>query len=254
MPVAGRAVDTVPALLADVLRADPSRPALTWLDTGSGARTELSVATLANWVAKTGGLLQDELDVAAGDRVLLSLPTHWLAVTWALGCWAVGAVVQPDDLSTTMAPEVEVFGDDRSPRTTGRPVVVGLAPFGGPARGGGRSSGALDSGAEVLGHPDHLVPYEAALPTSAALLTASAILDQRSVLASGRTAAERIGLGSGDRLLTDASPVTAAGLVEVVLAPLVVAGSVVLLTGPHDASTVDRLAGIEQPDVVRVTP
>ncbi len=74
------------------------------------------------------------------------------------------------------------------------------------------------------------------------------------MLASGRTAAERIGLGSGDRLLTDASPVTAAGLVEVVLAPLVVTGSVVLLTGPHDASTVDRLAGSEQPDVVRVTP
>jgi len=242
----------VPRLLAAALRSDPARPAVTWLHPASGARVELSVVTVANWVAKTGGLLQDGLDVAAGDRVRLSLPAHWAAVTWALGCWTVGAVVEPDDGPAGPDPDVEVVGDDRLPRTGGQLVVVGLGAFGGPASGGGRYVGAVDAGTEVLGHPDQLVVYDPPGPTTPALLSASGTLDQQTLLARARARADRIGLGQGGRLLTDTPPTTAAGLLEVVLAPVVRAGAVVLLAGRCDAATVDRLAGSEGADVVRV--
>ena len=44
----------------------PARPLVTFYDDATGERVELSVATYANWVAKTAGLAQDELDVERG--------------------------------------------------------------------------------------------------------------------------------------------------------------------------------------------
>ena len=61
------ATDRTPAdLLRSALAADPARPLVTFYDDATGERVELSVATFANWVAKTANLLQDEL--AAGAR------------------------------------------------------------------------------------------------------------------------------------------------------------------------------------------
>lgn len=253
MPAEDTVPQTVGALLGALSRGDASRPAVTWLDASTGARIELSVATLANWVAKTGGFLLDGLDVAAGDRVRLSLPTHWLAVTWPLGCWAVGAVVEPDDSPAGgRDPEVEVFGADRSPRTAGRGVVVGLAPFGGPAEV--RSGGAVDAGAEVLGHPDDLYVPEPPVPTSPALVAAGgAVLDHQGLLARARAAAEAMGLTTGRRLLAAAPPCSTDGLVHSVLAPLVVGGSVLLVRGRQDLEAAGGLADLaagEEVDVV----
>jgi uncharacterized protein (TIGR03089 family) len=45
------------AVLADLLRRDPGRPLVTFYDDATGERVELSVATYANWVAKTSSLL-----------------------------------------------------------------------------------------------------------------------------------------------------------------------------------------------------
>ena len=44
---------TFPVLLAELLRADAGRPLVTFYDDATGERVELSVATYANWVAKT---------------------------------------------------------------------------------------------------------------------------------------------------------------------------------------------------------
>ena len=44
-----------------MLRADPVGPRITYYDDASGERIELSAVTLANWAAKTGNLLRDEL-------------------------------------------------------------------------------------------------------------------------------------------------------------------------------------------------
>lgn len=243
--------DVVPALLAALLVQDPSRPLVTWVDLGSGARVELSRATAANWVAKTGGLLQDDLEVSAGDGVALSLPVHWQAVTWALGCWTVGAVIQTGQVPDP--PDLEVYGDDRGPRTDAPGVVVGLAPFGGPARPGSVVGGAVDAGALVLGHPDELVADDPPTASSPALRGADGVLDQAAVLAAAAGLADRIGLGPGARLLTATPPSTADGLLETALVSLVTGGSVVLLVGAGDPAAVARLAEEERADVVRVT-
>ena len=60
------AIDRSPPLLAEPCCAPtPARPLVTFYDDATGERVELSVATYANWVAKTAGLAQDELDARA---------------------------------------------------------------------------------------------------------------------------------------------------------------------------------------------
>ncbi|NEC79406.1 TIGR03089 family protein, partial [Streptomyces sp. SID9913] len=87
------ASDRTPAdLLSSALAADPGRPLVTFYDDATGERVELSVATFANWVAKTANLLQDELSAEPGDRVALLLPAHWQTAVWLLACASVGVV------------------------------------------------------------------------------------------------------------------------------------------------------------------
>ena len=63
-------VPATPAdLLAAALRRDAAAPLVTHYDDATGERVELSGATLANWVAKTANLLQDEFDVGPGSVV-----------------------------------------------------------------------------------------------------------------------------------------------------------------------------------------
>jgi hypothetical protein len=76
-------------LLGAALRRDPARPLLTWYDDATGERVELSVATAANWAAKTANFLLEE-DIRA---VRLKPADHWLAAVVALGAWTAGAAV-----------------------------------------------------------------------------------------------------------------------------------------------------------------
>lgn len=81
------ATDRTPAdLLRSALAADPGRPLVTFYDDATGERVELSVATFANWVAKTANLLQGDLAAQPGDRVALLLPAHWQTAVWLLAC------------------------------------------------------------------------------------------------------------------------------------------------------------------------
>ena len=63
---------------------------MTYYDEASGERTELSVRSLANWVAKTHFLLTDELGLGVGSRAYLALPAHWISVPAVLGCLTAG--------------------------------------------------------------------------------------------------------------------------------------------------------------------
>ena len=54
---------TFPQVLSGLLAHDPGRPLVTFYDDATGERTELSVTTYANWVAKVASLLVDELEV-----------------------------------------------------------------------------------------------------------------------------------------------------------------------------------------------
>lgn len=80
-------------LLDQQLRRDGTRPLLTWYDDSAGERIELSVATAANWAAKTANLLVDEHGLGPGDSVPLSPPSHWLTAVVVLGAWTAGVAV-----------------------------------------------------------------------------------------------------------------------------------------------------------------
>ena len=80
-----------------MVASDPGRPRLTCYDDtpgpAQGERVELSARVLANWVAKAGNLLQDDLDGAPATTVGLDRPAHWRAFYWALAAWSCGATV-----------------------------------------------------------------------------------------------------------------------------------------------------------------
>ena len=81
------------AILEPMLRADPVGPRITYYDDATGERIELSAVTLANWAAKTGNLLRDELGGGAGSRVAMLLPAHWQTAAVLFGVWWIGAEV-----------------------------------------------------------------------------------------------------------------------------------------------------------------
>lgn len=80
-------------LLDQQLRRDGARPLLTWYDDSSGERIELSVATAANWAAKTANQLVDEHGLGPGDSITLAPPSHWLTAVVVLGAWTAGVTV-----------------------------------------------------------------------------------------------------------------------------------------------------------------
>ena len=80
-------------LLAAQVRRDPGRPFLTFYDVATGERTELSLTTYANWVAKAAGLLEDELGLDHEDVLLVDLPCHWLGPVFLGAAWSVGLEV-----------------------------------------------------------------------------------------------------------------------------------------------------------------
>ncbi len=108
---------------------------MTFYDDATGERVELSVATYANWVAKTAGLAQDELDAERGGLLLVDLPTHWLGAVWLGAAWTLGLAVT-DDPSAVERADLVVCGPDgvesyaaHAARAPGRRAVAA------PARG-----------------------------------------------------------------------------------------------------------------------
>jgi len=95
-------VPTPHDLLTRQLGQDGSRPLLTFYDDATGERVELSVATTANWVAKTGSFLAEEYGVDAGDVVIVQLPAHWQAAVLLLATWAAGGIVAFDPDPTAL--------------------------------------------------------------------------------------------------------------------------------------------------------
>ena len=78
------------------MAADPAGPRITYYDDATGERIELSTATLANWAAKTGNLLRDELGAGPASRIAVLLPAHWQTAAVLFGIWWIGAEVVLD--------------------------------------------------------------------------------------------------------------------------------------------------------------
>ena len=211
---------TVPDALERRLRGDAGRPLVTFYDDATGERVELSVATYANWVAKTAGLAQDELDVEPGSLMVLDLPTHWLGAVWLGAAWSLGLAVTDDDALLPGAGLV-VCGPDRleehADRAARAPVVaLSLRPLGGRFTEA-LPTGVVDYGAVVLAQPDVFVPVEPVGADDAAWRDGEGTATQADLLAEAAGASV---VEPGGRLLTDRNPCSRAGL-STLLAPLV---------------------------------
>jgi uncharacterized protein (TIGR03089 family) len=155
-------------LLDAALRADPARPLLTFYDDATGERTELSVATFANWVAKSANLLRDDLDAQPGSTLALALPVHWQAAVMLQSAWALGLeVLTPDPDGTPPAADITVTSYDAVDAGVlasagGGLVVLGLGPLGLARADRPPPPGpALDFDREVHAHGDRFAPGSA---------------------------------------------------------------------------------------------
>jgi len=225
---------TFGTLLASAVKADPARPLSTFYDDATGERVELSVTTYGNWVAKTAGLVQDELDVERGALVLVDLPTHWLGAVWLGALWAGGQVVTTDrDLAEEA--DLVVCGPDGVQEYAGlagsRPVVaLSLRPLG--ARfDEALPTGVTDYGAVVLAQPDVFVALDPPDAEDGAWRSGGTVRSQRQVLEETGSAPL---LEEGGRLLTDQNPCSPTGVATLV-SPLQRAGGVVWVANPAES-------------------
>src|SRR5512144_1654173 len=220
-------------LLNRGLQADAARPFVTFYDDRTGERVELSVTTYGNWVAKTAGLVQDELGLERGDLLLLDLPTHWLGAVWLGAAWTGGQVVTTDAALADEAALV-VCGPDGVERYADRagsvPVVaLSLRPLGAPFADP-LPTGVVDYGAVVLAQPDVFVPLDPPGPEDDAWRAGGATRTQAQLV---REAAERPLVGEKGRLLTDVNPCSPEGLGTLV-SPLLQGGGTVWVAHPDE--------------------
>lgn len=224
--------ETFPALLAAGLRTDPGRPFVTYYDGASGERTELSLTTYANWVAKTSSLLVEELDLERGGSLLVDLPAHWLTPVFLGAAWSVGLVVV-----TAGAADAVVCGPSGltvyAARAAQVPVVAtALHPLG-LRFADPLPPGVHDFGAEVWSQPDAFVPWDPPAGDDEALPGTT----QAGLLGAAPT------LAAGARLLTTDNPVERPA---VLLDPLRQGGSLVLVANPPSAEWVASLRETER--------
>jgi len=219
--------------LTEQLRTEPGRPFVTFYDDASGERIELSVTTYANWVAKTAGLLQDELDLARGATVLLDLPTHWLGPVWLGAVWTLGLVATRDTADAKSCDLVVCGpeGVEEYAASAAAPVVaLSLRPLGAPFAET-LPTGVVDYSAVVLGQPDDFIAYDPPRGADEAW-RGERSRTQQDLLGDARGASV---VGPGGRLLTDLNPCTEGGLATLV-GPLVLGGSAVWVRHPDDAA------------------
>ncbi|AEN10395.1 MULTISPECIES: TIGR03089 family protein [unclassified Streptomyces] len=222
------ASDRTPAdLLRSALAADPARPLVTFYDDATGERVELSVATFANWVAKTANLLQGDLAAEPGDRLALLLPAHWQSAVWLLACSSVGVVV--DVQGDPAAADLVVSGPDtleRARACRGERVALALRPLGG--RFPQPPEGFSDYAVEVPAQGDRFAPFAPVDPDAPALSVDGVGWTAAQLVARAREDAAELGLVAGSRLLTGRTYNTWEGLSAGLFAPLAVGASVVL--------------------------
>jgi len=221
----GTRADTPYAALRGI--RDTAAPFLTWYDDRTGARIELSMASLANAIAKAAGLLRDELDIEPGDCVHLDLPVHWQRAVWLGACWTVRAAagigVGPVPGARAAVTHRPDWITAQSPGGAPEVCEVSLAPLWLPARD----------------QPDVFVPVTEQQPDDPAIalsdggrLTASEVMHRARDLAAGW------GLEPGGRLLAVDPLATsvwpgaedATGWLACLAVPLAVGGSVVLVS------------------------
>ncbi|HEX2075358.1 MAG TPA: TIGR03089 family protein [Geodermatophilus sp.] len=234
-------------LLAAALRRDAAAPLVTFYDDATGERVELSGATLANWVAKTANLLQEEFDVGPGSTVAVALPVHWQTAAVLLAVWSCGATVldtAAEDDGRLAGTDVVLAAQDRLapleeqdlPELLGlslHPLGLGMTGYAGPAR---------DFALEVRAHGDVFTPWQPLDPATPGLLVGELELGLGALVEAAAELADRLGIAAGDRILVDERPAAEAGPVAWLLAPMAAGASIVLCRHPDPGLQVRRAA------------
>lgn len=218
--------DTILTAFHRTAAADATRPVVTYYDDATGERTELSAATLDNWVAKTANLLTLGLGLGTGDQAGIGLPPHWQTAAVLLGCWSAGLAIGPADRG-----EVAFVTTDRVADTRAADVLaLALAPLGLPFRPG-PPPGAADYVVEVRAHGDR---FAGGMPAP----TASALTDGTTHAQLAERTAGRVPAGARVLIDADAMPDPEDWLV----APLLAGASIVLCRNLDRARLDARLA------------
>jgi uncharacterized protein (TIGR03089 family) len=215
---------TIPQALAEAVRRDPTTPLLTWYDDATGDRTELSGATLDNWVAKTANLLIDGAGLGPGDAVAVLLPPHWQTAAIILGASAAGVAA---DLGADPSPVEAIFTEPgrvtaAAAWPTGDRYVTGLLPLAMPLRE--VPPGYVDYVTEVRNYGDHFRGQVVGEDDRA--LAGPVELSHLAVLREATERAAELGITAGDRVLVDARAYP--DPIDWLLAPLVGGASIVL--------------------------
>jgi uncharacterized protein (TIGR03089 family) len=221
------------AILDPMLRADPVGPRITYYDDATGERIELSAVTLANWAAKTGNLLRDELSAGPASRVAILLPAHWQTAAVLFGVWWIGAeaVLDPAGPADLALCTVERLDEADSALNSTAPggevAVLSLDPFGRPANQGGPDLpiGVTDYATAVRVHGDQIVPERHPGPA-----LGGRSVDQ--ILADCAKSAAARGLTSKDRVLSSAPWTGPGDLVDGLLAVMAIGASLVQVANP----------------------
>ena len=219
------------------MAADAAGPRFTYYDDATGERIELSTVTLANWAAKTGNLLRDELGAGPAARVAVLLPAHWQTAAVLFGIWWIGAEVVLDggaaDIALCTADRLSEADDAVG---AGEIAVLSLDAFGKPVAD--LPVGVTDYATSVRVHGDQVSPERHPGPA----------LDGRSVadvLVDAQASAAAQGFTAGDRVLSTARWDTADELTANLLAVFAVGASLVQVANP-DASALDRRRQMEK--------
>jgi uncharacterized protein (TIGR03089 family) len=238
--------------MATALAHEPGRPFVTYYDSVTGERVELSVTTTANWVAKTANLLVDGLGLGPGDTVHLALPRHWQLPVWGLAAWSAGLAVQLD--GDPAAAQVAVCGPAGVGAALAADEVIALSlrPMGAPFPPGTLPAGVLDYGREVPGYGDRfdgrgVTDDQLVLTSHGATWTLAEAWERARGLAGGWR------LERGGRLLVAEPLDSRTELLAATLVPLAVGGSSVLyasavLDGPPAAlAASERTTAVASP-------
>jgi uncharacterized protein (TIGR03089 family) len=239
---------TLPAdLLAAAVARTGAAPLVTSYDDATGERVELSAVTLANWVAKTANLLQDEFDVGPGSTVAVALPVHWQTAAVLLGVWSCGAAVldtaaEDDDrlsgadvvlAAADRLPPLEEQGLDQLVGLSLHPLGLGMTGYAGPAR---------DFALEVRSHGDSFAPWQVPDPGAVGLVLGGGVeLTLGGLVQTATELAARLGIAPGDRILVDERTADEAGPVAWLLAPLTAGASLVLSRSADPAGLPHRV-------------
>jgi len=214
------------AALTERMRRDSASPLLTYRDLATGERMELSAASLGNAIAKTAGMLRDELDAEPGAIIGVHLPLHWQRVVWLGACAATSTVfapeADPDDCDVLVVDRgrLGLVGSAREA------VLISLAPFGLPD-GADVPPGVTDAAVAMRGHPDSFVPWDPPSESTPLLRTPQGTLSQGELMTRATEELSRRGVDGGARFaIIDPEP--QADLLALA-GPLAHGGSVVLV-------------------------